>query len=248
LLLYFSYYILVIMFLAVDKPTWISSFGVIKVLKKFYLWQKIWHSGTLDPMATWLMILAIWKDTKNLTQLIWLDKSYITTIDFSKMSDTWDMEYWDEMINYECEIRNWNNWILIDQKFCEAPSLDKIKDKLQSLLPLFNLPVPAFSAKKKNWKRSYELARKGKQELSYKEMKIYGFQVLEYNFPVLKISLDVGSGTYIRSIAYWLGQQFWLGWILTDLRRTQIWNREINKMEMQWVENSYIKFCEMSID
>jgi tRNA pseudouridine55 synthase len=236
------------MFLAVDKPTWISSFGVIKVLKKFYLWQKIWHSGTLDPMATWLMILAIWKDTKNLTQLIWLDKSYITNIDFSKMSDTWDMEYWDEMVNYECEIRNWNHWILIDQKFCEAPSLDKIKDKLQSLLPLFNLPVPAFSAKKKNWKRSYELARKGQQELSYKEMKIYGFQVLEYNFPVLKISLDVWSGTYIRSIAYWLGQQFWLGWILTDLRRTQIWNWEINKMEMQWVENSHIKFCEISID
>jgi tRNA pseudouridine55 synthase len=115
-------------------------------------------------------------------------------------------------------------------------------------LPIFNLPVPAFSAKKKEWKRSYELARKGQQEISYKEMKIYWFEVLEYNFPVLKVSLDVWSGTYIRSIAYRLGRQFWLGWILTDLRRTQIGEWKIDKMKMQWVENSQIKFCEISIE
>lgn len=236
------------MFLAVDKPSWISSFGVIKVLKKFYLWQKIWHSGTLDPMATWLMILAIWKDTKNLTQLIWLDKSYITNIDFSKMSDTWDMEYRDKMINYKLEIINWKTWILIDEKFVQAPNLDQIKIKLESLIPIFNLPVPAFSAKKKDWKRSYELARKGQQELSYRDMKIYWFKILEYNFPILKIGLDVWSGTYIRSIAYWLGQQFWLGWILTNLRRTQIGEWNINKIGMQWVENSQIKFCEINIE
>lgn len=236
------------MFLAVDKPTWISSFGVIKVLKKFYIWQKIWHSGTLDPMATWLMILAVWKDTKNLTQLIGLDKSYLATIDFSKMSDTWDMEYRNELKNYELRIKDWRvEWIEIDWKESEKPSLEQIKEKLQSLTPLFNLPIPAFSAKKKNWKRSYELARKWEQELSYKEMKIYWFDVLEYHFPILKVSLDVGSGTYIRSIAYRLGQQFWLGWILTDLRRTQIWEWEINEIEMQGVENSQIKICEIEI-
>lgn len=235
------------MFLAVDKPTWISSFGVIKVLKKFYIWQKIWHSWTLDPMATWLMILAIWKDTKNLTQLIWLDKSYITTIDFSKMSDTWDMEYWEEMINYKCEMINWKTWIWIDEKFVKAPDLNQIKEKLQSLIPLFNLPVPAFSAKKKEWKRSYTLARKGKQELSYKDMKIYWFEILEYNFPVLKVSLDVWSGTYIRSIAYWLGKQFDLGWILTELRRTSIGKYSMDALKMQDVENNHIKFCEIDI-
>lgn len=237
------------MFLAVDKPTWISSFGVIKVLKKFYPWQKIWHSGTLDPMATWLMILAIWKDTKNLTKLIWLDKSYIATIDFSKMSDTWDMEYWNELKNYECIIQNSENiWIKIDWKIIKRPNLDQIKNKLQSLFPEYNLPIPAFSAKKKDGKRSYTLARKGDQELSYKEMKIYWFEILEYDFPILKIVLDVWSGTYIRSIAYRLGQQFLLGWILTDLRRTQIWEWKIDEIQMQWVENSQIKLCEINIE
>ncbi|MFZ2150814.1 MAG: hypothetical protein WAZ12_00640 [Candidatus Absconditicoccaceae bacterium] len=236
------------MFLAVDKPSGISSFGVIKVLKKFYLGQKIGHSGTLDPMATGLMILAIGKDTKNLTQLIGLDKSYITNIDFSKMSDTWDMEYRDKMINYKLEIINGKTGILIDEKFVQAPNLDQIKIKLESLIPIFNLPVPAFSAKKKDGKRSYELARKGQQELSYRDMKIYGFKILEYNFPILKIGLDVGSGTYIRSIAYWLGQQFGLGGILTNLRRTQIGEWNINKIGMQGVENSQIKFCEINIE
>jgi tRNA pseudouridine55 synthase len=235
------------MFLAVDKPGWISSFGVIKVLKKFYIWQKIWHSGTLDPMATGLMILAIWKDTKNLTQLIWLDKSYAATIDFSKMSDTWDMEYRETMIDYKCEVVNWNEWILINEDFVKAPTLEQIKDTLKSLIPTFNLPIPAFSAKKKEWKRSYHLARKGLQDIDYKDMKIYWFDILKYNFPVLELSLDVGSGTYIRSIAYRLGQQFWLGWILTGLRRTKIADWEIDQMRMQWIENSQIKFCEISI-
>ncbi|MCF7834940.1 hypothetical protein K9M48_02695 [Candidatus Gracilibacteria bacterium] len=236
------------MFLAVDKPTGISSFGVIKVLKKFYIGQKIGHSGTLDPMATGLMILAIGKDTKNLTQLIGLDKSYIATIDFSKMSDTWDMEYREKMINYKCEIMNGKNGLLIDEKFYEAPNLDQIKEKLQSLIPQFNLPIPAFSAKKKEGKRSYDLARKGKkQELDYKIMKIYGFDVLEYKFPILKVSLDVGSGTYIRSIAYRLGQEFKTGGILTDLRRISIGEWKINDMKMQGVENSQIKFCEIDI-
>jgi len=62
---------------------------------------------------------------------------------------------------------------LIDDKFCIAPNIQLIKNKLQSLLPEYNLPIPAFSAKKKDGKRSYTLARKGNQELSYKEMKIY---------------------------------------------------------------------------
>lgn len=235
------------MFLAVDKPSWISSFGVIKVLKKFYLWQKIWHSWTLDPIATWLMILAIWKDTKNLTKLIWMDKSYIATIDFSKMSDTWDMEYWGEMIDYKCEIVNWNEWILINKEFKSAPSLDQIKEKLGSLVPEFNLPIPAFSAKKKNWKRSYALARKWQQNLEFKNMKVYWFEVLRYDFPVLKIKIDVWSGTYIRSIAYWLWQEFKTGGILTDLRRISIWNRKINEFKMKEVGNSQIKFCEFEI-
>jgi len=235
------------MFLAVDKPTWISSFGVIKVLKKFYVWKKIWHSGTLDPMATWLMILAVGKDTKKLGKLIGMDKSYIATIDFSKISDTWDMEYRDKMINYKLEMINWKNWILIDEKFVEAPSLEHIKDKLQSLLPQFNLPIPSFSAKKKDGKRSYVLARKGEQELSYKEMNIYWFEILKYDFPILKISLDVGSGTYIRSIAYRLGQEFELGWILTSLRRIKIGEWEIDKFKMKSVENSQIRFCEIDI-
>ena len=94
------------MFLAVDKPTRITSFGIIRWLKKEYPGQKIGHSGTLDPLATGLMILAIGKDTKRLTEIIGKDKSYIATIDFSVISDTWDIDYWEEIQNLECKMQN----------------------------------------------------------------------------------------------------------------------------------------------
>lgn len=90
------------MFLAVDKPTRITSFGIIRRLKRQYSGQKIGHSGTLDPLATGLMILAIGKDTKRLTEIIGKDKSYIATIDFSVLSDTWDIDYRAEILNFEC--------------------------------------------------------------------------------------------------------------------------------------------------
>ena len=88
------------------------------------------------------------------------------------------------------------------------PKLEEINEKLSSLIPEYELPLPAFSAKKKEGKRLYRLARSG-QEISEKRvMKVQSFEILEYVFPLLRLRLAVGSGTYIRSIGYWLGQEF----------------------------------------
>jgi len=81
------------MLLAVDKPQGLTSFTVIRALRRELGEKKIGHSGTLDPMATGLMLIATGKDTKKLNALIGLDKIYETTIDFSKKSDTRDLEY-----------------------------------------------------------------------------------------------------------------------------------------------------------
>ena len=88
------------MLIVVDKPIWISSFDVIRVLKRELWEKKIWHSWTLDPLASGLMLVWTWDDTKGLNDFIWLDKSYETIIDFSKKTDTWDMgyrEYFEEI-------------------------------------------------------------------------------------------------------------------------------------------------------
>ena len=84
-----------LMLLACHKPTWISSFDVVKIIRTHFQ-DKVGHSGTLDPMASGLMILGVGKGTKQLTQLIGMDKSYETTIDFSLLTDTRDASFWEK--------------------------------------------------------------------------------------------------------------------------------------------------------
>ena len=211
------------MFLAVHKPSWITSFDVVAACKRIFPKQKVWHSGTLDPMADGLMIIAVGSDTKNLTKLIWWDKSYLATIDFSKDSDTWDMEYREEFINYELLITNWSiQGIQKENKNIWAPSFEEITNKLNVLIPESELPLPAFSAKKLNGKRFYTFAREGEIKEETRIMKVFDYKIISYEFPLLQIEVHVGSWTYIRSIAHRLGQEFGLGGILTQLRRISI--------------------------
>ena len=219
------------MFLAVDKPARITSFDVIRIFRRHFPKQKMWHSGTLDPMATGLMILALDKDTKKLTEIIWLDKSYIATIDFSKLTDTRDMEIREKITNYELRITNWIvKWLEMENGSVEAPSLGEIQRKLDKLIPEYELPLPAFSAKKIAWKKSYDDARAGKIREENKVMKILKYEILKYEFPLLQLKLDVGSGTYIRSISYRLGKELGIGGTLIQLRRTRIGDRDIDKL------------------
>jgi len=206
------------MLLIVDKSKWISSFDVIRALKRELKEKKIWHSGTLDPMATGLLLIWTWNDTKQLNSLIWLDKSYETTVDFSKKSDTRDMDYREyfEEINV-----NWK----------DIP-VEQIKEKLDSIIPEWELPLTPFSAKKKDWKKLYELARNWNQIIENKIMKTYWYEILEYCFPILKLKLDVWSWTYIRSIRHWLWEQLGLGGILTELRRIRVWEYDLEKTNL----------------
>ena len=211
------------MLIIVDKPKWISSFDVIRVLKRELWEKKIGHSWTLDPMATWLMVVWTGSDTKMLNDLIWLDKTYETIIDFSKKSDTRDMWY-----------RNYYEEIDVEWKNIE---LGLIKQKLNLLIPEYELPLTAFSAKKKNWRKLYDLARSWEKVVENKIMKIYWYEVLDYKFPELNLRLSVWSWTYIRSIWHWLGEQFWLGWILIMLRRIIVGEFELSKINLdkEWI-------------
>ena len=211
------------MLIAVDKPKWISSFDVIRVLKREIWDKKIWHSWTLDPMATWLLLVWTWEDTKRLNDLIWLDKSYETIIDFSKKSDTWDMGY-----------REYYEEVNVDWK---EISIHDIESKLDLIIPEYELPLTSFSAKKIDWKKLYDLARKWEHIIANRLMKTYWYEVLDYNFPELKLRLNVGSWTYIRSIWHRLWEQFWLGWILTMLRRIRVGEYELSKvgLDKEWI-------------
>jgi len=206
-------------FFLVNKPSWYTSHDIVDKFKFFYYWEKVGHSGTLDPMATGLLIIAVGRDsTKHLWKLLGMDKTYITEIDFSISTDTWDMDFYDTKIEYK--IVDW--WIEKDNNFIKAPSLADIQQKLDSLIPEAELPLTMFSAKKKDGKKLYELARQWIDLRLTQKMKINSYKILDYNFPKLKLKLNVWSGTYIRSIGYWLGQQFWLWWTLISLHRESI--------------------------
>ena len=217
------------MILLIDKPKWRTSFDIVKKVRSYLPKKtKVGHSWTLDPMATGLLVLWTHKDTKNLADIQSYNKEYIANIDFSVLTDTWDMDYHEFIENYEISLKNNLTWIIKDWNFISSVSIDNIKSKLDSLIPSYSLPLPSFSAKKIWWKKFYDLARKWDLIEKYQEMKIYNYEILNYEFPNLKIKIKVWSWTYIRSIAYWIGNEFNLGWTLSFLQRTRIGDYDLN--------------------
>lgn len=240
------------MLLAIDKPTWISTFDIIRRLHKTYPKMKMWHCGTLDPLATGLVVIWTEKDTKQMTNIVWLDKTYIADIDFSQISDTRDIDFWEVHEQYkrakrteaaEIDIYIW------DQVKSENTTniYNKIIWLLDSIIWTPELPLPTFSAKKVKGKKLYELWRQWIDAQQTRVMKIYSYKIIDRSWPVLRVELAVWSGTYIRSIAYWIWQQLWLGGILSSLRRETIGKLDINKLEMKYLELSDMNICEVEI-
>lgn len=211
------------MLLLLDKPQGYTSFDIVRKLQKLYPKEPIWHAGTLDPMATWLLIVAIGKDTKTLGGFLEQDKTYITTIDVSQMSDTWDLEYWKE---YE-QLEYTKEGLWKEQERRTAPTQEQIQQALQSIVGTHPIPLTPFSAKKVWGKKLYEYAREWNPIFIDIPMTVHSFEIVSYEFPLVKLKIDVGSGTYIRSIGYWLGKQFGLWGLLTELRRTRIWKYNV---------------------
>lgn len=213
------------MFILVDKPQGRTSFDLVQKVKRLYPEEKVWHGGTLDPLATWLLVIAVGKDTKKLDQLLWSPKTYITTIDFSVSTDTRDLDYRKEYKQWP--VHHESSTINIDWKNILFPTVEQFHATLTSILGTHNLPLTPFSAKKIHWKKLYSYAREWTPIFLDVPMTLRSFQILDLTFPQLTVELEVGSGTYIRSIAYRLWKQFWLGWSVTMLRRIRVGNLSI---------------------
>lgn len=197
----------------VDKPAGISSFGVVARVRRHLSLEaghkvKVGHTGTLDPFATGLLILLAGKATKMSNDFLKKDKTYEATICLGKTSSTGDPE--GEITPYK------------DEEII-APTLEEVKKTVQSFVGEIEQKVPQFSAVKINGERAYKLARAGKDfETPTRKIKIYNIEILEYNWPELKIRCDVSSGTYIRTLGEDIGEKLGVGGYLTALRRTKI--------------------------
>ncbi|MBU6176563.1 MAG: hypothetical protein RL555_1342 [Bacteroidota bacterium] len=192
--------------LLVDKPLGWTSFDVIRKLRHLIRIRKIGHAGTLDPLATGLLIVCTGKFTKRINQYMAQQKEYTGTITIGATTPTYDLE------------SEPTNFIATDHITLE---------KVRSILPQFTGPIeqipPAHSAIKVDGKRVYELARKGKEvKLEPRSVHIYSFEVLSLQDAQLQFRVVCSTGTYIRSLANDLGQALGCGAYLSSLRRTRI--------------------------
>lgn len=193
----------------VDKPQGITSFDVIRKLRIKLGIKKMGHAGTLDPLATGLMIIALNDATKKLTQFLKLPKTYSAEILLGTSTDSGDI-----------------TGIILAEAVVEKTLLE-VQHVVQNLRGVIHLPVPAYSAIKVKGTRLYERARKGEVfETPIKPMEVRSAELIEYHTEgskaVLKVVFDVGSGTYIRSLAEEIGRHLGVPATIKSLRRTRI--------------------------
>jgi tRNA pseudouridine55 synthase len=200
--------------LLIDKPKGITSFDVIRKLrKKLDIW-KMGHAGTLDPMATGLMLIGVGKGTKKLSTLIGLSKVYEAEITLGVRTTTGDIE-----------------GEVIEQQLCNV-SEPHVAMVIERMVGVHELSVPVYSAIKRNGKPLYEYARRGMDvEVPIKKMEVYETTFVSYEPQIIKVIFKVSSGTYIRSLAEEIGKRLGTVGTLSALRRTSIGDYHIDKAE-----------------
>ena len=189
--------------LYINKPKDITSFDVVNTISKLFGIKRVGHTGTLDPMATGVMLIAIGKATKIVELLTTKDKEYIASFELGYKTDTYD-----------------NTGKIIDKK--DIPNNINIEETLNSFKKKYLQEVPIYSAIKVNGKKLYEYARNNINiELPKKEVTIKEIELLEQNNNTYKIKTLVSKGTYIRSLINDIGLSLNTYATMTDLKRTK---------------------------
>jgi tRNA pseudouridine55 synthase len=200
--------------LLVDKPKGWTSFDVVNRVRRIVATElgkkpknvKVGHTGTLDPLATGLLVLLVGKEyTRRATELSKVDKTYEVTMRLGQTSTTADDE------GDKTDVSD------------TQPSREEIAAVLQQFTGHIMQTPPIYSAMKVNGKRAYELARAGREVvLEARPITIYENTLLNYEYPLVKFDSMVSSGTYIRSLVEDLGKTLETGAYMSDLRRTAV--------------------------
>ncbi len=199
--------------LLIDKPLTWSSFQAVNKLKyilkrKYDLPKKfkIGHAGTLDPLATGLLIICTGKFTKKITEIQAQAKEYTGTITVGATTPSYDLE---TQIDATFPTEHINEALIIETT--------------KQFLGEINQKPPVFSAIKKEGKRLYEHARAGEEvEIEARKTTIYEFEITKINLPEISFRVECSKGTYIRSLAFDFGKALNSGAYLSELRRTKI--------------------------
>lgn len=203
----------------IDKPLEWTSFDIVNKIRYLIRHQfnykkiKVGHAGTLDPLATGLLIICTGKQTKQIDSYQAQEKEYITTIKLGATTPSYDRET-EENETFPTEH--------ITQEL--------IKEKVKEFIGEQEQVPPIFSAKKVNGVRAYKAARNGVEiELKANKINIHSIDILEIDIPFVKLKISCSKGTYIRSLGRDIGLALNSGGYLHDLRRTKIGDFQVEK-------------------
>jgi len=195
----------------VDKPLEWTSFDIVKKVKfslqkQFDYKLKVGHAGTLDPLATGLVIVCTGKGTKRIDEYMGQVKEYICTVRLGATTPSFDLETEE------------------DEKYpFEHITRELIDEKLKEFIGEIDQIPPLFSALRVDGERAYKKARKGEDfEMKSRKIVVHEIEVLNFDNPSLELRIVCGKGTYIRSMARDIGEALGSGGYLTALRRTSI--------------------------
>ncbi len=190
--------------LLIDKPSGLTSHDVVDRVRRKLKMKRIGHAGTLDPMATGLLIILVGKATKLSQYLMSLDKTYEGTITLGESTNTYDGE-----------------GEVMTKRPVPDLALDDVKAVVGSFIGDQYQKPPMFSAVKINGQPLYKMARQGKEiEREPRFIRISRFDVTRFESPEVDFSLDCTKGTYVRSLANDIGEKIGCGGYLSGLRRT----------------------------
>jgi len=192
--------------LLIDKPLYWTSFDAVRKVRNLVRTKKVGHAGTLDPLATGLLIICTGKFTKKINEYMAQEKEYTGSITLGAVTPTYDLE---------SEPR--------DFKSFEGITIEQLEATSQSFTGLIMQVPPIHSAIKKDGKRVYELARKGVDvKLEPRHVTISTFELTKIELPLVYFRVVCSTGTYIRSLANDFGEKLGCGGYLSSLCRTRI--------------------------
>ncbi len=208
--------------LLINKPREWTSFDVVNKLRHLLKIKKIGHAGTLDPLATGLLIICTGKMTKQIDEFQAQEKEYSGKFVIGQTTPSYDLE------TQPTEPMN-----------IDSITEDQIRASTQAFIGKIHQVPPIHSAIKVDGKRAYELARKGKEvEMKAREVEIKEFEIISVEKPVVNFRVVCSKGTYIRSLAHDFGSALGVGAYLAELCRTRIGNFKLeNALTVDEVES-----------
>jgi tRNA pseudouridine55 synthase len=195
-----------------DKPLHWTSFDAVRKIRNAIRIKKVGHAGTLDPLASGLLIICTGKFTKKINEYMAAEKEYTGSFTLGATTPTYDLES-----------------DVTDLKKTEHITEEQIYQNIRQFIGAIKQMPPLYSAIKKEGVALYTLARRGKEvELEPRDIFIKEFEITSIEMPVLRFRVVCSTGTYIRSLAHDFGKALNCGAYLSELRRTRIGEFRVN--------------------